>query len=79
MCLTFTSSTVVVTLLTSEAAHEESLGTLRVTLAGRQLPAPRARDALVPSRSRTRLAAQVTLGARSNIAVVPGIITKHIP
>lgn len=68
---TFAGSTVVVTLLAAEVAHEEALRTLGVALPAGQLPTHGAGDALVSTRTRARLAAQVTLGADADVTVVP--------
>lgn len=70
---TFARAAIVMALLTAVVGLEEPFRTLRMALAGRQLPAFRTRDALIPSGSRARFARQVTLGALTPIAVITKI------
>lgn len=69
--LAFARATVMVTLLAAEVGLEESFGTLRVTLARRQLPTTGTGHALIPSGPGTRFARQIAFRALAPIAVIP--------
>lgn len=73
---TFARATVMVTLLAAEVGLEESFGTLRVTLARRQLPTTGTGHALIPSGPGTRFARQIAFRALAPIAVIPGLGTS---
>lgn len=66
-----------VTLLAAEVGLEESFGTLRVTLARRQLPTTGTSHALIPSGPGTRFARQITFRALTSIAVIPAVGTSQ--
>lgn len=69
--LTFASLAVMMTFLATEIRHEETLRAFRVTFTGGQLPSARAAYALVSARTTASHTAQITLGARAHIAVIP--------
>lgn len=58
------------TLLATKVGLEEAFWTLRMALAGSQLPASRAGYTLISSGPRARLTRQVTLGALTSVAVI---------
>lgn len=63
------------TLLTAEIRHKESLRAFRMTFSGGQLPAPRTSNAFVSSRTAARHTAEETLGAGTEFVVVPEMHT----
>lgn len=59
------------TTLAAKHRLEEALGTLGETFSAGQLPSFGTLYALIASRSAARVAAKITLGARSSVTVVP--------
>lgn len=58
------------TLLAAKVGLKEAFGTLRMTLAGGQLPPRWTLNALIPAWTAARITAQITLNATATVAVI---------